>query len=110
MKVKAFRPMKGKIFVTEFDEGMHITKGGIILQDDMGKEAGIRPRWAKVAIIGEGIEHVAEGDWVLVEHGRWTKRIPLEIDDAEAIDLWMIDPEAILVVSDKNHSFQQHSL
>lgn len=110
MKVQSFRPMKGKIFVTAFDEGMHVTKGGIILQDDMGKEAGIRPRWARVAIIGEGVESVSVGEWVLVEHGRWTKRFPLEIGGDEKTDLWMIDPEAIIVVSDKNHSHQQHTL
>lgn len=108
--MKSFTPMRDKIFVTDFDEGMHVTKGGIILQDDMGKETGIRPRWARVVIVGEDVNIVKEGEWVLVEHGRWTKRIPLEIEDAEPLDVWMIDPAAILVASDSNHSHDRTTL
>jgi hypothetical protein len=104
VKAKTFRPTKGKIFVTEMDEGVHMTAGGIILSDDMGKEAGIRPRWGRVAIVADDVESVAAGEWVLVEHGRWTKRIPLEIGEADPMDVWMVDPDAILMVSDEDHS------
>jgi co-chaperonin GroES (HSP10) len=107
VKVKDFRPMKDKVFLTEMDEGIHVTAGGIILQDDMGKEHGIRPRWGRVAFVGTEVDYVSVGEWVLVEHGRWTKRINLEIEGQPPLDIWMIDPEAILVVSDQNHSHQQ---
>lgn len=110
MQVKTFRPMKGKIFVTEMDEGVHRTAGGIILTDDTGSERGIRDRWGRVAFIGEGIDDVAPGDWVLITHGRWTQRLTLEIDGAPAIDIWMVDPEAIIGVSDKNHSHERIKL
>jgi co-chaperonin GroES (HSP10) len=100
LQIKSFRPTKGKIFVTEMEQGMRTSAGGIILTADEGSEKGIRPRWGKVAILGEGIDYVAPGEWVLVEHGRWTTKIPLEIEGEEPLDVWMIDPAAILVVSD----------
>lgn len=101
--MKSFRPMKGKIFVCELDEGVHKTAGGIILTDDKATERGIRPRWAKVAVVGPDIDYVDVGEWVLIEHGRWTLRTPVKVGD-DMVDVWMIDPEAIMVVSDKNHS------
>ena len=110
MQVKQFVPTKGKIFVTEMDEGLHKTKGGIILTNDVGTEKGIRPRWGKVAIVAPDIDIVEIGEWVLIEHGRWTSRIPLEVEGEEKLDIWMIDPEAILVVSDHNHSHQRITL
>lgn len=104
MKVKTFTPAKGKIFVTEMDEGDKKTAGGIILRDDLGTETGIRPRWGRVAIVAPDIDYVVPGEWVLVEHGRWTQRIPLEVEGEEPINIWMIDPEAIMIVSDTNHA------
>lgn len=103
MKFKSFKPMAGKVFVSEIDEGTHITKGGIIITDDLGKDRGIRARWGKVSYIGSDITDVSVGEWVLIEHGRWTQRMKLEIADEE-VDLWMIDPDAILLVNDINPS------
>lgn len=99
-KIKSFTPLKGKIFITDLEEGERITRGGIILRDDNMKDHGIRPRWGRVWSVGSGITDVKVGEWVLVEHGRWTLRIPLEIEEDGRVDVWMIEPEAILLVSD----------
>jgi len=100
-KITSFTPMRGKIFVTDLEEGMKLTRGGIILTDDNMKEHGIRPRWAKVWRVGPDVDDVTPGEWVLVEHGRWTLRIPMDIEGEGKIDVWMIEPSAIIIVSDE---------
>lgn len=99
-KINSFTPLRGKVFITNLEEGARITRGGIILRDDNMKDHGIRPRWGQVWSIGPDITNIKKGDWVLIEHGRWTLRIPLDIDDDGRVDIWMIEPEAILLVSD----------
>lgn len=103
IKITVFEPMPGKIFVTELEEGMRLTRGGIIMVDDNMKEHGIKPRWAKVWKVGADVDEVSPGEWVLVEHGRWTLRIPLEVND-EPIDVWMIEPSAMIIVSDSEEA------
>ena len=105
-----FTPMKDKIFVTELESGTRITSGGIILPDDNRKEEGIRPRWGKVAFVGEGIDYLSVGEWVLVPHGRWTIGLDI-VHDGVTMKIWMIDNDAILVVSDTpdTHIPKEHS-
>lgn len=107
--MKTLRPLKGKIFVSDLDDGMHKTAGGVILMDDKITERGIRPRWGKVALVADDIDFVTVGEWVLIEHGRWTLRTPVEID-GETVDVWMVDPEALLLCSDRNLSDERFSL
>ena len=102
-------PLKGKIFVSHLDEGMHKTAGGIILTDDAVTERGIRPRWAKVALVADDVDYVEVGEWVLIEHGRWTLRTPIDID-GETVNVWMVDPAALMMASDRNHSDDRFSL
>ncbi len=101
IKANGFRPYKGMVFVTAIEKGDKITKGGLIITDDNMTNRGIRARWAKVWAIGAGVQDIEVGQWVLVEHGRWTNRITIEIDGVDT-DVWRIDyPEAALVVSDE---------
>jgi co-chaperonin GroES (HSP10) len=102
IKLREFRPLGDKIFVTEIEQGMQKTAGGIILTDDNFKEHGIRPRWAQIVVTGPRAteEHsVSVGEWVLVEHGRWTLGMGFTGDNGEQVRLWMIDPKGILLVS-----------
>lgn len=80
-----------------FDEV--ITSGGIILRSDNGKVDGIRPRWGKVWAIGPKQTDVAVGQWILVEHGRWSRGITV-VDNEVDITIYRADPECILLVSD----------
>ena len=99
VKVSDFKPLKGKVFVTNLEHGERLSRGGIILRDDNLRDTGIRPRWGKVWAVGSDVEDIAIGEWVLIEHGRWTQKIHLEIKD-ELIDIWSIDyPNAVLLVS-----------
>ena len=66
----------------------------------MIKSSGIRPRWAKVYAIGPEQHDVVPDQWILIEHGRWTRGINVEIDDV-AFTIRRVDADAIMAVSDE---------
>ena len=102
MKVTGtINPLKSKIFVIDMDFGVQKTNSGIIVPSDDGKTSGIHPRWGQVWAIGPEQKDVAVGDWVLVEHGRWTRGIEVEQDDGSAITVRMVENDSILIVSDE---------
>lgn len=41
-------PLSDHILAIDMEVGEKITRGGIILTDDNGKEHGIRPRWCHI--------------------------------------------------------------
>ena len=61
-------------------------------------ERGIRARWAEVYAVGPENDDVKVGDWVLMDHGRWTEEYKLE-DDGATVSLWMGDPDGVLGIS-----------
>ncbi len=108
--IKSFTPLHGDIFVTDIEQGMQKTAGGIILTDDNMKDTGIRARWARVHLIGPNCKaDVKVGDWILIEHGRWTLKMRFDIG-GEQIDMWKVDPKAIMVATDENPANQRHLL
>lgn len=98
--MRNFRPLKDKVVVSEIDEGEKITKAGLIIPDDDGKERGIRKRWAKIWAIGDDIDDLKVGEWVLVSHGRWTRGVKVDDEEGNELTIRMIDyPDSILVIS-----------
>jgi len=92
------RPLNDSVIVTEMSfEGRQLQSGVILLGDD-GKTDGIRPRWARVYAIGPEQRDVCVGQWVLVEHGRWSRGLKI-IKDGEEIVIRRADPQAIIFVS-----------
>jgi co-chaperonin GroES (HSP10) len=91
-----------KILATELEHGMSKTAGGIIITDDVGKDHGLRPRWARILMVGpDMIDDVAVGDWVLVEHGRWSVGFDLLNEETgETVRVWQIDNKGMMIVSD----------
>lgn len=86
---------KGKVIVSHLDKGEQVLKSGIILADDNGKTEGIHSRWAKVYSVGEDVTDIQVGEWILVEHGRWSRTI--QVDN---IDLNLVDyPNGVLAAS-----------
>jgi len=76
------RPLSKDLLVINMDLGEMKTAGGIVIQSDDGKAHGVKPRWAQVYKVGEQCDlDVKEGQWVLIEHGRWTRKI--KIDDGQ---------------------------
>lgn len=102
MPADTIRPLRGKVLVHNIESGAKLTRGGIIIPDDDGRERGIRERWAQVYAIGSDVEDVKVGDWVLIKHGRWSRGVTLGQGDG-AVVIRQIDwPDAVLLVSDTN--------
>lgn len=96
-------PLRGNVLVINMEKGDKITAGGIITLDDNGKDRGIRPRWCQVYKIGEDINYVQPGQWILVEHGRWTWGLNVTIPEGnpdEIFHVQRIDPKCIMLVTD----------
>jgi co-chaperonin GroES (HSP10) len=94
-------PLKDKIFVSDMDFGIEKTKSGIVVLSDNGKTQGIHPRWGRVWAVGPEQKDVKVGEWVLIEHGRWTRTVEFEEENREIIELRMVDNNAILMASDE---------
>jgi co-chaperonin GroES (HSP10) len=91
------RALKGKVLVTDLERGSRIING-IILPDDNGKSEGIRPRWGKVYSVGEDVEDIVPGQWILIENGRWTRM--LKVEDTQ---VWGVEwPQSVMLVSDED--------
>ena len=93
------RAINNRVLVTSMHFGEQTTNTGIVISNDDGKTRGIYPRWGKVyskGTINSDVYNV--GDWVLVEHGRWTRGINLESNNNE-FEVRMIETESILAYS-----------
>ena len=94
------KPLSDKIFVCDMNFGERVTASGIVIQADDGKLEGIRPRWARVWAVGPEQKDISVGDWVLVEHGRWSRGFEVE-DNDNVITVRTVDNNAILLISDR---------
>lgn len=100
--VNEIKAIKDHIIVTEMQFGARKLASGIIIPNDNGKSEGIRPRWGKVYAVGPDQEDVKVGEWVLVDHGRWTRGVPVTFNgDGHETVIRRIDPKDILLVSDE---------
>jgi co-chaperonin GroES (HSP10) len=97
IKVRAIRD---HVIIKDMEFGEMVTASGIVIQSDNAKSHGIKPRWGQVYKVGPDQKDVKEGQWVLVEHGRWTRKFT--IDDGEGVkEIQRIDVPAMLAVSDE---------
>jgi hypothetical protein len=81
--------------------GEQTTASGLIIKNDDGTTRGIYPRWAKVHSKGPKNKDPYEiGQWILVEHGRWTRGFKVN-DGTGEIELRMIDADCILMYADE---------
>jgi co-chaperonin GroES (HSP10) len=99
-KIKSLRPLNDHVIVTDMNFGQRTLSSGIILMNDDGKTDGIRPRWAKVYAVGPDQKDVTPGQWILIEHGRWTRGVEVEIDGVE-FTIRRVDASSIMMVSDE---------
>lgn len=104
MKVIKVRPILDHVIVQDIDFGEQVTKTGIILTTDDGKLHGIKPRWGKVYAVGPKQKDVVPGEWILIEHGRWTRGHDIEQEDGSYITLRRVDVEAIIASSEDKPS------
>jgi co-chaperonin GroES (HSP10) len=98
-KIKNIRPLGNSVIVSSMNFKERFTSSGIIIPQDDGKSAGIRPRWGRVYAIGPEQHDFRVGDWICVAHGRWSRGIEVETDQGQ-FTLRKVDPNDILLVSD----------
>jgi co-chaperonin GroES (HSP10) len=92
------KPIRDHILVTDMNFEERKSLGGIILPSDDGKSEGIRHRWARVWAVGPEQTEVSVGEWILLEHGRWTRGFVV-VEGADEIVVRRADNNAILMVS-----------
>jgi len=98
VKANTIRPIHNRVIVKNMHFGDTTTNGGIIVLNDDGKDRGIKPRWAQVVSKGpENDDPYNEGDWILVEHGRWTRSFDVDFGDGEPITMRTVEAESILM-------------
>ena len=99
-KVKGIKALSKDVLVINMDMGEQKTAGGLIIQSDDGKAHGVKPRWAKVYKVGWEIDFIKEGQWILIEHGRWTRKI--KIDDGEGEkEFQKVETKSIIAVANE---------
>lgn len=98
-KVKGkLKPLRDNVIVTDMDFGEQKSASGIVILSDDGKDRGIHPRWGKVYAVGpDHKEEYNVGDWILIEHGRWTRGIEFEDDSGETFTIRMVDTNCVLM-------------
>jgi co-chaperonin GroES (HSP10) len=92
-------PLNNNILVTDMNFDEQKTASGIIIRSDDGKAHGVKPRWCKVWAVGPEQHDVKVGEWVLVEHGRWTRGVTVR-EDGNEFTIRRVDPECVLISSD----------
>lgn len=102
--IKDIRPVTDRVIVRDMYFGEQVTAGGIVIKNDNGTGRGIYPRWAKVHAKGPlNKDPYEKGDWILIEHGRWTRGIKIMLD-GEEVEIRMVEAESILAISDEKPS------
>jgi len=105
MKVTGtLRPLGNGVLLSDMEFGEEKTKSGIVLRSDDGKVEGIKPRWGKVWAVGPDQTDVKVGDWVLMEHGRWSRAAEYENEDGSITKLQKADVNAMMMIADEKPS------
>jgi co-chaperonin GroES (HSP10) len=97
IKIKA---INNDVIIADMDFGEIKTASGIVIRSDDGQAHGIKPRWGKVYKVGPKQTDIKEGQWVLIEHGRWTRKVKINDGESEK-EIQKVEVESILAVSEE---------
>lgn len=100
IKIAELEALGDHVLVKDMNFDGRKLSSGIIIPGDDSRSAGIRPRWAQVYAVGPDQTDVTVGEWILVEHGRWTRGVKIEDASGEHV-LRRVDPTNIMMVSDE---------
>jgi co-chaperonin GroES (HSP10) len=103
-KVQSLRPLKDTVLVTDMVFKERKLNSGLILLNDNGTTAGIRPRWGRIYAVGPDQKDYSVGDWICVAHGRWTRGVDIEDAEGNTVTIRKVDPKDILLISDEQPS------
>lgn len=70
------------------------SKAGLIISSQDGNQSAI-PRWGKVTQVGPNVKDVKEGDYILIEAGKWTTGFYVD-----KVRYWKTDEDVVLAQSD----------
>lgn len=98
-QISKLKPLGNTVIVEEMEFSGRTLQSGIVLLNDNGTTAGIRPRWGRVYAVGPEQKDVTVGQWICVAHGRWTRGVNIE-DANGARTIRKVDPNDILLLSD----------
>jgi co-chaperonin GroES (HSP10) len=102
MKVKGkVVPIRDHVLVSDMEFGEQVTASGIVIKSDNGKSSGVKPRWGRVWAIGPEQTEVKVGEWIMIEHGRWTRTIEVEQENGTTLELRRVETAAIMMSSDE---------
>src|SRR5210317_1536152 len=88
-----------RVLVTDMYFGEQKTASGLIISNDDGTSRGIYPRWGKVYAKGpDNTDEYSIGDWILVEHGRWTRGVDID-NGKQELTVRMVEAESVLAFS-----------
>jgi co-chaperonin GroES (HSP10) len=99
-RIQQLRPLDNTVIVEEMEFSGRQLSSGIVLLNDNGTTAGIRPRWGKIYAVGPNQRDVTVGQWICVAHGRWTRGVEIE-DNNGPRTIRKVDPKDILLVSNE---------
>ena len=102
-RIKKLTALNNDVIAIDMVFDVRTLSSGIILLDDNGTTAGIRPRWGCVYAVGPKQKDVKIGDWICVAHGRWSRGLDIEDDEGKKT-IRKIDPNDILLISDERPS------
>jgi co-chaperonin GroES (HSP10) len=93
-------PIHKDILVYDMFFGEQVTKAGLILLGDDKTDRGIHPRWARVYAVGpEDQSGLKAEEWVLIEHGRWSREMEVT-DGTKTFIIRKVDPKCVLLKYD----------
>lgn len=95
------KPLRGKVLITNMEFGDVKTASGVIVLSDDRNTTGIHPRWGQVWAIGDDVDFVKVGDWICVEHGRWTRTWHVEDESGSILEVRGVDTNAIMMTADE---------
>ena len=94
-------PLNDNVLITDMSFEETKLASGIIVRSDDGKSEGIKPRWGKVWAVGPKQEDVKVGEWILVEHGRWTRGVTVRDETGAEFVIRRVDTNNILASADE---------
>jgi len=90
------KPIHDRVIVKDMHFGEQKTQSGLIIGDDNGTTRGVYARWGQVHAKGAtNKDSYSVGDWILVEHGRWTRGLNVDSGSGPT-ELRMVDPAAVM--------------
>lgn len=95
------KPIRDNVLVTDMEFEAVTTASGIVIPSQNGKSEGVKPRWGRVWAIGPEQQDVNVGDWIYVEHGRWTRGITVEDENGDEIIIRRVENKSIMMQSDE---------